>query len=43
MVASAEVASIRADIRAAASPSYLNIGWHGSYALAMTATASRAP
>ncbi len=43
MVASAEVDSIRADIPTTASPSYLNIGWHGPFALSVTATASRAP
>ncbi len=43
MFASAEVDSIRADIPAKASPSYLNIGWHGPFALSLTATASRTP
>ena len=43
MVASAELDSTRADIPATASPSYLNIGCHGPFALAMTTTAGRAP
>ena len=43
MVAYAEVDSIHADILATASPSYLNISWHGPFALSVTATAGRAP
>ena len=43
MVASAKVDSIPADIPATASPSHLNIGSHGPFALSVTATASRAP
>ncbi len=43
MVASAEVTSIQAGIPATDSPSYLNIGCPGPLALAVTATAGRAP